>query len=211
MNWILSRTQKTRICLLLAICLLTWGAAVSDISFARITSPANNGDIWCAGPSGAEACIDSTGGVIPTTTNDADLGTSSLLWKALHITAGGLTDASVANADIANLAIQSAKLAVLSVDSEKLAGNAVNSEKIQTLAVQKGHLAVGAVETDRLASGSVNTQKILRDAIQTSKLMWGSVGPDSGKIICIRGGNTGGFGVCSNSASIHVDGCGNCE
>lgn len=48
---------------------------------ARLTSPsASDADIWCAGPEGAEVCVDSSGNLIPTTDNDTTLGTSSLAW-----------------------------------------------------------------------------------------------------------------------------------
>lgn len=185
----------------LAAALILAAALSAPVAHARITAAANDGDIWCAGPSGAETCVDSTGGVIPTTTNDADLGTSVLKWKALHITAGGITDGAIDTGDIASGAVTINKLGAGAVDTGALGSGAVTINKIRA----------GAVDTGALGSGAVNTGKILRDAIQTSKLMWGTVGPDTGKVVCIRGGNSGGFGVCSNSANIGVDGCGNCE
>lgn len=52
---------------------------------ARITGtvPAS-ADIHCVGPSGAETCTDASGNFIPTTDNDATLGTSSLRWSGIH-------------------------------------------------------------------------------------------------------------------------------
>ncbi len=58
--------------------------AVAGTSYARITGTNPTGssaDVACFGPSGAEACVDTNGSVIPTTDNDADLGTSALEWK----------------------------------------------------------------------------------------------------------------------------------
>lgn len=49
--------------------------------YARITGTNPTGasaDIHCVGPDGAETCTDSSGNFIPTTDNDATLGTSSL-------------------------------------------------------------------------------------------------------------------------------------
>jgi hypothetical protein len=60
---------------------LAMGLITENISFARVTDSADDRDAFCAGPSGAEACIDSSGDVIPTTDDDADLGTSSLQWQ----------------------------------------------------------------------------------------------------------------------------------
>jgi hypothetical protein len=57
-----------------------------SVSFARITNyPGASADPeTCWGAVGAEACVDKNGSVIPTTDNDADLGTSSLEWKDIY-------------------------------------------------------------------------------------------------------------------------------
>ena len=49
---------------------------------ARITgTQPTSADIACWGPDGAEACVQDGGGLVPTTDNDAPLGTSSLRWS----------------------------------------------------------------------------------------------------------------------------------
>lgn len=53
---------------------------------ARVTSQAaTTADVWCAGPSGAEVCVDVSGNLIPTTDNDTTLGTSALRWATAYI------------------------------------------------------------------------------------------------------------------------------
>lgn len=59
-----------------------------NFASARLTGTNPTGasaDIFCVGPVGAEACIDSNGNVIPTTTLDTTLGTSSLVWNQAYI------------------------------------------------------------------------------------------------------------------------------
>lgn len=51
--------------------------------FARITGTEPGTDIWCVGPSGAEVCVDVSGNLLPTTDNDATLGTSSLRFSGI--------------------------------------------------------------------------------------------------------------------------------
>jgi hypothetical protein len=63
---------------------------------ARLTGTNPTGssaDAWCVGSKSNEACVDSSGSVIPTTDNDADLGTSSLRWRNLYL-AGSQTVAT---------------------------------------------------------------------------------------------------------------------
>jgi hypothetical protein len=55
--------------------------AINQNLFARVTSSAQDSDIACWGPSGAEVCVDSSGNLIPTTDDDTDLGTSTLQWQ----------------------------------------------------------------------------------------------------------------------------------
>ena len=73
---------------------------------ARITgTPPTNPDALCVGGNGAETCTDSSGNFIPTTDNDAALGTSALRWsdiQALDLTLGDdltVTDDAAINGD----------------------------------------------------------------------------------------------------------------
>ena len=60
---------------------------VGSFAWSRVTSQgATDRDAWCAGPSGAEVCVDSSGNIIPTTSNDASCGSSSLRWSNLYTT-----------------------------------------------------------------------------------------------------------------------------
>lgn len=74
---------------------------ITHKAMARLTGVNPNGaqsDIWCTGPVGAETCVDYLGDVIPTTTDDTDLGTSSLEWNNAYIKnlviSGGTTSGS---------------------------------------------------------------------------------------------------------------------
>ena len=51
---------------------------------ARLTGTNPGTDIWCMGPSGAELCVDASGNFIPTTDNDATLGTASLRFSSVQ-------------------------------------------------------------------------------------------------------------------------------
>ena len=53
--------------------------------FARLTGTDPGTDVVCWGVSGAEACLDASGNLIPTTDDDATLGTSSLRWATAYI------------------------------------------------------------------------------------------------------------------------------
>lgn len=54
---------------------------------ARLTGTNPTGssaDAWCVGKTSSEACVDSSGNVIPTTNNSATLGTSALQWATVN-------------------------------------------------------------------------------------------------------------------------------
>lgn len=54
-------------------------------ALARITAPgANDADIWCAGPTSFEDCVDKVGNLIPTTDNTQTSGTSALRWSNVY-------------------------------------------------------------------------------------------------------------------------------
>ncbi|MEK6650459.1 MAG: hypothetical protein AABY75_05745 [Bacteroidota bacterium] len=159
---------------------------LAQTSSARIVGSQGERDAFAVGASGYEVAIDSSGSVIPTTTGVGNLGDATHIWSSANVntltvnTTLSAPSGSITGANLVALTIGSSKIGALSVDSEKIVKSAVNTEKV-----------------------AVN-------AIDTSKLLWGSVAPDSGKIPCIRGGNTKGWGVCSNSATM-AGGCGNCQ
>jgi len=59
---------------------------------ARLTGTSTAAET-CWGAAGAEACVDASGNVVPTTDNDADLGTSALRWRDLRVLDATLGDA----------------------------------------------------------------------------------------------------------------------
>lgn len=88
--------------------LLLAGLALLPMSaIARVTGTSPTGtsaDIWCAGPSGAEVCVDSSGNLIPTTDDDADLGTPALQFRHLNIDG----DASIDSVTAASMTVSGA-------------------------------------------------------------------------------------------------------
>jgi len=69
------------------ILLATQGHFSSVLARLTGTNPTGaNADQFCVGKTSNEFCIDYLGDAIPTTTNDATLGTSSLYWNAAYIT-----------------------------------------------------------------------------------------------------------------------------
>jgi len=140
-------------------------------ALARITgTPPTNSDIWCVGPDGAEACVQADGSVVPTTTNDADLGTSSLKWNEVHVTAGGLTDSAIQTDDLSTDAITAAKILTGAVETSKILTAAVVTEKLATDSVIAAKILSAAVITAKLATDSVTDAKILSGAVITAKL-----------------------------------------
>lgn len=70
------------------IAVLAGISLAGSVVYARITgtaAPVN--DAFCAGASGAEACIDSSGNVVPTTDNAQTAGTSSLRFSNVYTNA----------------------------------------------------------------------------------------------------------------------------
>ncbi len=70
--------MKRTIATLALILMLAGGA------WARISTPYTGDDAWCVGDNGTEVCVDSSGNLLPTTSNDTTLGTSSYLWSAVY-------------------------------------------------------------------------------------------------------------------------------
>lgn len=77
---------------------------------ARLTGTEPGTDVWCAGPSGAEICVDVSGNLIPTTNNDATLGTSALAFSSAYIYDLTISDDLVVAGDVLKTPIASAVL-----------------------------------------------------------------------------------------------------
>lgn len=78
--------KKIGILAIISIFLLAVFGLFESGIFARLTGNTPSApDAFCVGQSGSEVCVDSSGNVIPTTNNDADLGTPSLKWKDLYV------------------------------------------------------------------------------------------------------------------------------
>lgn len=74
---------------ILALALVTWNVP----SYARITgTQPTNADVACWGPDGSEICVDASGNVVPTTSNDTTIGTSSLLFSNIYSYDAALSD-----------------------------------------------------------------------------------------------------------------------
>lgn len=69
------------------VLVLLFSGAANNVANARVTGTNPTGssaDTWCEGPSGAEVCVDYLGDIIPTTNNDAALGTLALQWSSVY-------------------------------------------------------------------------------------------------------------------------------
>lgn len=188
---------------LLMAAILFLGISQSQV-FARLTGTDPGSDIWCAGPSGAEICVNAAGDVIPTTTNDTDLGTSTLLWNEIHLTAGGLTDSSVATGDLADSAVTTPKVSAAAITSAKILDAAVTTDKLGTGAVTTAKHADDSVIALKILNGAVTTAKIGTDAVTTGKISLEDMGVVFGNTLCVTTGKK--IGVCKvASASILCD------
>lgn len=170
---------------------------------ARITTAASD-DIWCVGPSGAEVCVDVSGNLISTTTNDADLGTSSLLWKALHLTAGGITDAAITTADLASHVVTTYKINYNAVTTGALAGEAVTTSKVAPGAITTPKIALDSITTNMLVTDAVATRHILLDAVTTGKIALAS-DMRTGAALCVTSSRK--LGICKSAVDT-TGGCG---
>jgi hypothetical protein len=81
--------EEIMIKILFSVLFLMW----TGIAQARITSSADDRDVWCVGTSGAEVCVDKSGNIIPTTDDTEDLGTSSLQFQDGYFDGTVYTDA----------------------------------------------------------------------------------------------------------------------
>lgn len=185
---------------LMMAAVLVLGISQSKV-FARLTGTDPGSDVWCGGISGAEVCVNAAGDVIPTTTNDADLGTSSFLWNELHLTAGGLTDSAIATGDLADSAVTTPKLSADAVTSAKILNFQVTTDKLGTGAVTTAKIADDSVIGLKILNGAVTTAKIGTDAVTTGKISLQDMGVNYGESLCVTTGKK--IGVCK-AASVGV-------
>lgn len=105
--------------------------AISVNVFARITgTQPTSADIFCTGPDGAEVCVDASGNIVPTTTNDASAGTSSLRFSNVYSTLGNFSGAITGTSLSLTTGLPTASIADSAITSPKLASTAVTSGKI---------------------------------------------------------------------------------
>lgn len=180
------------------VALAMFAAVQRGIVYARLTGTEPGTDVWCVGVSGAEVCVDASGNIIPTTTNDADLGTSSLVWNELHLTAGGLTNASIVTADIADGAVDTNKIGSGAVNTNKILGAAVVTNSIADSAVDTAKIGAAAVNWLKIAGSSIDSTKLAASAVETAKIATGAV--DTTKLLFVGTVDTGKY-LCVNASS----------
>lgn len=184
--------MKKRIALLIAALsavIVFRGTLLARITGTQPTSP----DIFCTGPDGAEVCIDASGNIVPTTSNDASAGSSSLRWSNVFTTLlnasgaatlGGTLDVTGAvtftdgleTGDIDDSAITSNKLTSSAVTNAKIAADAVTSDKIPAATIGTVEILDSAVTSDKVTAGAVTNVKLGADAVTSDKILAGSVG-----------------------------------
>ncbi len=103
------------------------------------------------------------------------------------VTSGGITDATIATADIADNAVTENKVLNGAVTSAKLGASAVGETKLATDAVTTVKIAGGAVTEPKLAANSINTAKIVDQAVTLAKLPHGTSSND-GKFLRANNG-----------------------
>ena len=140
---------------------------------------------WCTGSqeNSTETCVDSNGNVVPTTTNNQDLGSSTLQWKDGYfagtingtISASSIADGAVTSAKLATNSVTSTKIVDGDVTTSKIAAGAISSEKLGDSAVATAKIANGAVTNSKLADNSVTTAKIAATAVTEVKIEDGAV------------------------------------
>ena len=114
------------------------------------------------------------------------------------VTTGGITDATIATADIAADAVTTAKIAAGNVTETELASNAVTGAKIATGAINNANkiqdsiitgakIGSGTVAAGNIASNAVTTVKIADQAVTLDKLPHGT-GSNDGKFLRANNG-----------------------
>lgn len=84
--------MKIRSLIAAALAGLFIGSMAGGLANARITGTApTSPDTFCVGRSAAEVCVDRSGNVMPTTTNNQTSGTSSLRWSQTFAVLGSFS------------------------------------------------------------------------------------------------------------------------
>lgn len=202
------------------ICLLTAIAAVLVIggtAMARITgTQPTSADIFCTGPSGAEVCVDASGNIVPTTTNDASAGTSSLRFSNVYSTLGNFSGAITASGGVVgSLTGEASAIADGIVTSVKLAAGAVaTSAKLgssdivytqhiadaQVTSVKLG--ASNVVYTAQIADSQVTSAKILDATIAAADLASSAVTSTKVQSYAVTSAKLGGGGASEATGTI---------
>jgi|LULN01.1.fsa_nt_gb hypothetical protein len=91
------------------------------------------------------------------------------------ITTGGITDATVATADIAADAVTSAKIADNAVVTAAINASAITEAKLDTNAVTTNKIVNSAINQSKLADASINAAKIQSGAVTQTKIGDGSI------------------------------------
>jgi len=110
------------------------------------------------------------------------------------VTSGGITDATVSTADIANDAVTSDKIADDAIQSEHYGGTSIDTE----------HIANGAVTGPKIAGNTVGTSNIQDQAVTLAKLPHGTSSND-GKFLRANNGADPSFETVSIPAGTTIN------
>ena len=110
------------------------------------------------------------------------------------VTSGGITDATVSTADIANDAVTSDKIADDAIQSEHYGGTSIDTE----------HIANGAVTGPKIAGNTVGTSNIQDEAVSLAKLPHGTSSND-GKFLRANNGADPSFETVSIPAGTTIN------
>ncbi len=110
------------------------------------------------------------------------------------VTSGGITDATVSTADIANDAVTSDKIADDAIQSEHYGGTSIDTE----------HIANGAVTGPKIAGNTVGTSNIQDEAVTLAKLPHGTSSND-GKFLRANNGADPSFETVSIPAGTTIN------
>ena len=110
------------------------------------------------------------------------------------VTSGGITDATLSTADIANDAVTSDKIADDAIQSEHYGGTSIDTE----------HIANGAVTGPKIAGNTVGTSNIQDEAVTLAKLPHGTSSND-GKFLRANNGADPSFETVSIPAGTTIN------
>lgn len=68
-----------------ALAIAIMSLKISDARITGVNPTGASADAFCVGKSGSEACVDSSGNLIPTTTAVSSLGSASLQWLSAQV------------------------------------------------------------------------------------------------------------------------------